>query len=725
MSGDVVDERVRAQKTDSADENEHDEGTLSEKFLAEQRPSSVQDPPKHEPILERNRSAKEILPALHVSDAKDIEGGAAASLPEVSRIDATRKVIDGLKQGRAAKTAGEAAMVIANELADNPKVLDVLKEFKGPVTPRQIDQIQAVAAGIGHAVLEAKPFALPPKLLDARDAKTLETVRTEMESLASMMGDKIAINPEGMSEYSTEKIAERLKKEDAEKWQVDKIRRIMHEETRDSEFVEKFVTPMEPAAQHAGPRGLEAQGVRKSGETPDASGSGDAGAPRATFLAIRNDQFFDVAKQVFDKIDKDRSGKISRDEINKAMEDPSIRGEEAQALAAMYTNFSKLANLANQQGLLERSGITKEDLEKAHTMFAEHQKQRDDAYLLNEWAKQELAKFDLVKNGKLNYREIDAALNNKETGDFDRRMLTFLRENYSKIGPDGQTGISLKSIETYPAKLFNTAEGKLSASISASTWQVSRSQRTEISRELFSDSKNPVTSIVPDAVRQGTIGNCYFHASLAAVAQSNPALIKEAIKDNGDGTYTVRFPGAKDEPITVKAPTEAEQGLYNRGSEHGIWANVLEKAYGQYSQKIYRRSPFNPTGGNTPAEGGDGGGRPESVMKLLTGNSTDTDVLLVNSQSSVLKKLEDAFSAVPPKAVAAGINNTFFWDKTADNFYVAHAYSITGFVPDGKGGGSVTIRNPWAGENGTTHGTITVPLETFMKNFSQIIFEDR
>jgi len=43
-----------------------------------------------------------------------------------------------------------------------------------------------------------------------------------------------------------------------------------------------------------------------------------------------------------------------------------------------------------------------------------------------------------------------------------------------------------------------------------------------------------------DAI-QGGVGDCYFIATLSSLAGSDPAIIKQAITDLGDGTYAVRF----------------------------------------------------------------------------------------------------------------------------------------------------------------------------------------
>ena len=54
--------------------------------------------------------------------------------------------------------------------------------------------------------------------------------------------------------------------------------------------------------------------------------------------------------------------------------------------------------------------------------------------------------------------------------------------------------------------------------------------------ELFS-ARGPV----PADVAQGNLGDCYFLATLASLAQNQPDKIKGMIRDNGDGTFSVRF----------------------------------------------------------------------------------------------------------------------------------------------------------------------------------------
>lgn len=85
-------------------------------------------------------------------------------------------------------------------------------------------------------------------------------------------------------------------------------------------------------------------------------------------------------------------------------------------------------------------------------------------------------------------------------------------------------------------------------------------------------------------VRQGYLGDCYLLASLAAIVSQNPEAIKECMRDNNDGTVTVRFFEKSAEGafspvyITVdkKIPMSQSSDLY---AHDCIWVQMLERAY--------------------------------------------------------------------------------------------------------------------------------------------------
>jgi hypothetical protein len=436
---------------------------------------------------------------------------------------------------------------------------------------------------------------------------------------------------------------------------------------------------------------------------------------------VAPEDFSRVAKEVLQRIDVNKTGKVTKQQLAAALEDPSFTGQHAQALAALYKNYDNLANLSGQQGAFESKGISTGDLDSYDQNRQEAQQKRLDSTSMKVWGEINLSRF--ASNGKeLTSADVDKALKDPSTTEYDKQMLGLIQKNFTNIVGRYSGDITQERLNSYSENQWRSPQAGLEGDINYRMHRVNRAQDPANKRDLYADKANPLASIKPDAVEQGAIGNCYFVSALASVAQSNPELIRNAIKDNGDGTYTVTFPGARDYPVTVKAPTEAEQGLYNAGGQHGLWASVMEKAHGEfYNQglmaKVLGRSW-------TPTEGADGGGIPGNAIALLTGQSYESFSTTFNSQQSIADQLSRAFADNPPRAIVAGTNRSLFSENTEGGFARGHAYSITGFESDGNGGGMVTIRNPWNHGQGTG-GTIKIPLSVFMKNFGDIQVERR
>ncbi|MBS1990739.1 MAG: hypothetical protein JSS83_09500 [Cyanobacteria bacterium SZAS LIN-3] len=441
---------------------------------------------------------------------------------------------------------------------------------------------------------------------------------------------------------------------------------------------------------------------------------------------VAPDKFADVAKRVLAKIDTGHSGAVTKEQLAKAMEDPQFKGAEAQALAAMYRNFDKLHNLSSHEYIWSTATITTGDLDKFAAIQKEHTPKVLETANLSNWANNNLKNFTSNGSEYLTRDDIERGLKNPRTSQYDREMLQLAKKYYGEMDSMlNFSGLKAKDFQDLAKKYDEDGDSKPISAIFASCWYVSENaQKTGTASSLYGDA-DPLKSINPEAVKQGTIGDCYYEAVVAGLAKSNPAAIRDMIKDNHNGTYTVTFPGAPNEPITIKKPTEAELGTYNFGGKDGIWASVLEKAYGEYRRKHGHGAP-------TPQEGADGGGRPEPVVKLLTGKDADTTIVEGAKAADVAKKLTDAFAGKPPKVVAAGINaDGNFWHrlfgnldpKTADQYYRQHEYTIVGFTPDGHGGGTVEVRNPWGGAINTPNGTFKIPLSVFMRNFSDVTIQ--
>jgi hypothetical protein len=97
---------------------------------------------------------------------------------------------------------------------------------------------------------------------------------------------------------------------------------------------------------------------------------------------------------------------------------------------------------------------------------------------------------------------------------------------------------------------------------------------------------NPLfASIGPskDDIDQGGVGDCYFVATLSAIADANPDFIRQMVVDLGDGTYAVRFYDSGQEVyVRVDADLWLQDGnlaYAGLGLEGSIWAPIVEKAY--------------------------------------------------------------------------------------------------------------------------------------------------
>lgn len=87
-------------------------------------------------------------------------------------------------------------------------------------------------------------------------------------------------------------------------------------------------------------------------------------------------------------------------------------------------------------------------------------------------------------------------------------------------------------------------------------------------------------------IKQMGLGDCYLMSSLSAIVSEHPEKIKDAIRDNGDGTVTVRFfatsRASEDEP-PKKEPVyvQVDKKIPNNSTTAAncLWAQMIERAY--------------------------------------------------------------------------------------------------------------------------------------------------
>ena len=215
-------------------------------------------------------------------------------------------------------------------------------------------------------------------------------------------------------------------------------------------------------------------------------------------------------------------------------------------------------------------------------------------------------------------------------------------------------------------------------------------------------------------VQQGNLGDCYFMASAGEVAKQNPQLIQNAIKDNGDGSYTVRLYEKKgdglfgwfghhyepkDIRVTPDFPVDANgnQVFAGPGDANGaqkeLWPSLMEKAYAQWKGSYH----------------GIEGGNPGDAMSMLTGKDSEEKA----GKDFSIDHLDQALAS--GKAVVAstpgGEGEKVV--RPGTSLYLDHSYMVTGVD---KNAGTVTLRNPW----GTWTPDVVLSIADFNKYIDHV-----
>ncbi len=229
-----------------------------------------------------------------------------------------------------------------------------------------------------------------------------------------------------------------------------------------------------------------------------------------------------------------------------------------------------------------------------------------------------------------------------------------------------------------------------------------------------------VDGISYDDVVQGSIANCYMVGAFSAVAQQNPDAIKNAIKDNGDGTYTVSFfenqgygRAFKQVSVTVDgdmATSASGTQRYGKSREKSeLWVGVLEKAYAEWKGGY-------ETIGN--------GGYATEVLEALTGNRASATSTTATSTDALFSRIERASSSGAP--ITAGTHGKDSGvDYNGTGVYAWHVYTVLGTSQE-NGAKYVELRNPWGntepGNDGKNDGIFKMKMEDFVKLYSHVHF---
>ncbi|BDC47810.1 hypothetical protein F183_A01260 [Bryobacterales bacterium F-183] len=211
-------------------------------------------------------------------------------------------------------------------------------------------------------------------------------------------------------------------------------------------------------------------------------------------------------------------------------------------------------------------------------------------------------------------------------------------------------------------------------------------------------------------IKQDAFGDCYFVATLGAVAMQNPKGIKDAIyydestqqfrvrlyKTNGQVKYIWVTQAELEDNVNRQGGSYIDNtGLYER-----VWPAVIETAYA----KMFDSNPNDGLG-----EGYQkiiNGGWPSDAMMAITGNAGSQV-----SYTYYLKLGVDGSVAVLGGKVATALQqhkSVTLWSvpengATQDGLVDDHVYTVISMLQQGTDW-RVTVRNPWGTNMGVGEG---------------------
>lgn len=202
-------------------------------------------------------------------------------------------------------------------------------------------------------------------------------------------------------------------------------------------------------------------------------------------------------------------------------------------------------------------------------------------------------------------------------------------------------------------------------------------------------------------VSQGSLGDCYFMAGLAAVARAQPERIASMVEDHGDGTFSVLLWRHNDQfgeevvgpdgsyeykltatrvrvddafPASGSSPAYAEFGdsvTVGGVRRRELWPMLFEKAYAQLK------------GGYGPIEGG----YASTPMSFFSAEEVEDLDPAELSADELKQKMIAADRDGRPMTLGVPEGH----ERPALNLYAPHYYAFWGFDAQGR----VLLYNPW------------------------------
>jgi len=211
-----------------------------------------------------------------------------------------------------------------------------------------------------------------------------------------------------------------------------------------------------------------------------------------------------------------------------------------------------------------------------------------------------------------------------------------------------------------------------------------------------------------DDIKQGAVGDCYYLAVLAGLAESDPMIVRQMITPFGDGTYGVRFYNNGQEVylrVDADLPVNSAGSLVyaRKGPDGELWVPLAEKAYAyfRYGQNSYASIS---------------GGWMTTVFRQITGGWTNTRF---TGGSPV--DLYNYFSSHLSQGHSVTIGSNY---NAQSPVVGSHAYVVMSVHTSGQQR-YVTIYNTWGWDGRTWDsnrydGLLTLSIQQIQENFSAV-----
>lgn len=203
-------------------------------------------------------------------------------------------------------------------------------------------------------------------------------------------------------------------------------------------------------------------------------------------------------------------------------------------------------------------------------------------------------------------------------------------------------------------------------------------------------------------IYQGQFGDCWFIASLTATARTDPDFIREGIKENPNGTVSVRVwdKDGNQRWVTMdkELPLDSNGNPVGAHGDGSTWPTYYEKAFAIIYDEDEGGAPDGKEGDPRfdKAEQGTYGALEWDYTEKSPPYVTGSDSNGIDND-----EVAESFKNGHPVIVASksdtdGVPDN--WSKEQKDAYVTrHVYYVKNITPDGK----IELGNPWGPDNDT------------------------